>query len=237
MAGNNRDPFDTSRNREWLAEFRQEPGPVRDAFPISTASLERYRDKVPPTLVSLWEQDGLGSLYGGQVWMCDPAEFSPLSSLLFRDDPDFRPERTHIYAYTVFGGVVFWNEDYNDGEIDLTRGLVFCDDLTSDRPRGNVNLAVLSALETWMIDDRAADEQDEDGKWLYKRARKALGPLDYSECYGFVPALALGGPKRLENLRRLPAREHFAILAQAQEFVLRDNLARPIRDVRVIGGG
>lgn len=230
------DPFSTARNREWLGDFRQDPGPVRDSFAIPSETLAAYRDKLPPTIVELWETDGLGSLYNGQVWMCDPAEFAPLSQLLFRGDPDLHPDRTHIYAYSVFGAVVFWNEDFNSGEASMVRGVVSCGGLTTDRPRINVNLSALSALESWMNDPHAADEQDEDGKWLFARAKKALGPAGYGECYGLAPILPLGGAWRLENLRRVRALEHFLILAQAQAFVLRDYRSRPNRDVRVIGG-
>ncbi len=65
---------------------------------------------------------------------------------------------------------------------------------------------------------------------------KKLGPLEPGECYSFFPALALGGPARPENLRRVPAREHVALLAQLGEIQLIDHAAWPEKIIRALGG-
>jgi hypothetical protein len=49
---------------------------------------------------------------------------------------------------------------------------------------------------------------------LFQKARKKLGPIEYDECYGFEPAIALGGPGTLSTLRRVKLREHLSLLAQ-----------------------
>ena len=59
--------------------------------------------------------------------------------------------------------------------------------------------------------------------------------LELGECYGFFPALAMGGAPKLENLKRVKALVHFAFLAQLQPFTLMDYLARPIKAIRQIG--
>lgn len=59
---------------------------------------------------------------------------------------------------------------------------------------------------------RTRQENDFDG--LFAPALKKLGQLKHDELYGFVPALALGGPATLDHLHKLKAVEHLVLLAQ-----------------------
>ncbi|RMM82688.1 T6SS immunity protein Tdi1 domain-containing protein, partial [Pseudomonas savastanoi] len=43
---------------------------------------------------------------------------------------------------------------------------------------------------------------------------KNLGQLQSDEMYGFVPALALGGPVELKNLQKVKTTEHLMFLSQ-----------------------
>ncbi|MFP3393651.1 DUF1851 domain-containing protein, partial [Brevibacillus sp. SIMBA_076] len=72
------------------------------------------------------------------------------------------------------------------------------------------------------LSDDALDLIGEDGRMLFSRANAKLGTLEIGECYGFFPALALGGACGLEYLKRVVAPEHFAIIAQTLEFKLVD---------------
>lgn len=60
---------------------------------------------------------------------------------------------------------------------------------------------------------------------MLRRCIAAHGRLALGECYGFFPALDLAGLespfRRVENIRKVRALEHFAILAQMQPFFLR----------------
>lgn len=48
----------------------------------------------------------------------------------------------------------------------------------------------------------------------FRAASKRLGPLADDECFGFFPAIALGGDGSVESLRKVKVREHLALLAQ-----------------------
>lgn len=72
------------------------------------------------------------------------------------------------------------------------------------------------------LDDEAHDLLDLEGKLLFSRVVKKYGSLEIGECYGFMPALALGGLQDMEFVRRLKAPEHFAIIAQTVDFNLID---------------
>jgi hypothetical protein len=68
------------------------------------------------------------------------------------------------------------------------------------------------------------DFVDQYGEPLYRGCQEKYGRLEPGECYGFFPALAISGifgPHRtIENIRRVKAMEHFAILAQLDAFQL-----------------
>ena len=49
---------------------------------------------------------------------------------------------------------------------------------------------------------------------LFPPALETLGLLKTDEMYGFVPALALGGPMELKNLQRVKLIEHLEFLSQ-----------------------
>ena len=46
----------------------------------------------------------------------------------------------------------------------------------------------------------------------YKAAIKKLGDLEYDECFGYVPLLALGGKESVDNLKKVKIREHIAMI-------------------------
>ena len=49
---------------------------------------------------------------------------------------------------------------------------------------------------------------------MFEPAKKKLGMLKHDEMYGFVPALAFGGPCDLAHLEKVKAVEHLILLAQ-----------------------
>lgn len=52
---------------------------------------------------------------------------------------------------------------------------------------------------------------------LFSPALARLGGLKNDEMYGFLPALALGGPATLDHLQKVPAVEHLVMLAQLSD--------------------
>lgn len=48
----------------------------------------------------------------------------------------------------------------------------------------------------------------------FRKVSKRLGPPEEGECYGFFPAIALGGDGSPESVRKVRLREHLALLSQ-----------------------
>lgn len=55
-------------------------------------------------------------------------------------------------------------------------------------------------------------EEFDNGPYLEASAR--YGAPGYDECFGYVPLLALGGPRKVENLQKVKLVEHLSIITQ-----------------------
>ncbi|MGI2035562.1 T6SS immunity protein Tdi1 domain-containing protein [Rhizobium panacihumi] len=182
--------------------------------------LEKIRSMVPADLASLYDQVGLCTLKAGRLQLCDPLEFRGILALIFKGDSQFSHNDCHAFAYTSFGMLYCWSNELALVVVDLITGHV-----TSRGALGKIKAGANISNQIYVpfsLSDEALDLSDEDGKPLFLRAAKKLGALQIGECFGFVPALALGGTRRLEHLKRIRALEHFAIVAQTLEFQLVD---------------
>ena len=96
----------------------------------------------------------------------------------------------------------------------------------------------LGQLLVMLDQDGAADWREDSGKapLMFQKVRSALGEVALGECYGFVPALKLGGQAKVENVRRMSALEHFSILAQLGPVELFDYSDMSQKFVRHLGG-
>lgn len=227
--------WDDEKLASLLGEFDElPPGPVSGGAHLSQDKLERFAPSFPRIMEMFWRKNPLGPMLKGAYWLCEPDLFAPVIEVLFRGDPNFAPDRTHAVAYSVFGRLVAWNEDHWGLEVDLLVGTVTCNGLAYPEKKDIADLHAISAIEGFR-ELADLDVEDENGKWLYNRVRKKLGATEYGECYGFFPTLPLGGAISLDTVRKVRAREHFLMLAQMQDFVLKDYLSRPIREIRHIG--
>jgi len=52
---------------------------------------------------------------------------------------------------------------------------------------------------------------------LFKKAVAKLGVLEADECYAILPALALGGEKKIEYLQKTNLQAYLALLSQLQQ--------------------
>ena len=192
---------------------------------------------VPALLRELWRTHGFGTCYRGLVQFCDPKEFADNIEEVFGNDADFRPSESAASAYTAFGTVCVWNARWGLVRIDLPRRRVV--PLCGNGPPGDIDCDLHMSSGLANIGPSALvafpDERDRNGQLLFDRAVQTLGPLQFGEVYGLFPALGLGGAYELEHLRRVPAREHFSILAQIGPFELINAATFPSRAVRLIG--
>jgi hypothetical protein len=208
-------------------------GPARDAHPLPAADADAMARRVPPALIDFWKRHGIGIYADGMLHLCNPRRYDGLLPLLVGNDGEIHAKDLALYAFSAFGELFLWHQRFGGVEINLMSGDVAAAGYLAPDTIGDPDLDLEARLVTF--DRDLYDAKDETGRPLFDRAVSALGELRLDECFGFVPALALGGAPNLANLRRVAALEHFAILAQAAPLTLKDYSAFPPREVRPIG--
>jgi hypothetical protein len=167
--------------------------------PATADTIREYASAVPAPLVELWRDTGWCGFDDGFLWLTDPgtlAEFvTPfLPAELISGTPIVR---------TAFADVIVW----------APSGAYLV------RPRfGEINFvgtSINSLFNNALTDKKILNTLFEHS--LFKKALKRLGPIDPDECYGFFPALALGGPGTVETLQKAMLREHLVLLAEMLE--------------------
>ena|SRR5437899_3322526 len=176
--------------------FREKHGPGRIVAPPvpDRAMLERYRGRLPESLLEEWELGGLGGYMDGFLWLTDP------SRLAHATQEWGLGASAVAFARTAFGDLLFW-----DGEavrcLFVHEGMV--QHLPGDLP--------------WLFEHSFCDEsflEDVLDLALFRLALERLGPPASDEMYTFVPALVLGGEERVENLKKVKMREQLLLLSQ-----------------------
>ena len=220
---------------ELALEKYQTWGGLHDKETVEPSYIESWRGRLPESLLSFWSEIGIGSMASQSLWLCKPEDYSEVLTVLFGADPQFSSKDCFVIAYDAFGKLYVWSERYQGVTIDLVVLTISSLSISKPHVGGSNDRAIWSIMNTVNDKDNLFDRLDQAGKYLYKRARKKLGPLAPGEVYGFVPALKFGGPNVLENLHRLSAQEHFSILAQIDTPMLMNFSAWPAKVIRPVG--
>ncbi len=177
--------------------------------------ITQYQKTLPSGMLQFWQEYGIGSWAKGKFQFCNPADYAGLVTLILRGDPDLSPDHTHLIGYGAFGDLVLWHETRQCVLVNLPYLRAHSDSVRPDWKATEANIALTSRLyrldnnRTFTLFDSTTSAEP-----IFERCVKRLGPPDLGECYGLHPALALGGSTDIASVKRVRAREHFAILAQ-----------------------
>jgi len=193
-----------------FAAFLEEFGPAIDRRDATLSTVDQYRGVLPEQLLAYWQEHGWCGYGRGLFWTVDPKVYEPVLEAWIGETPFMEEDAYHIIARGAFGDIYFF------GARTGRKLHVVAPDARVLPPRmpGTTDLN-LSIRAFFASQTRAACEfSDAKGAPLFARALQKLGPLRHDEMYGFVPALALGGPATLDHLQKVKAVEHLALLAQ-----------------------
>lgn len=160
---------------------------------VSEELFKKYEDKLPSEMLAFWKEFGFGTFYGGYLKSINPDDYKELLERSYFQGDVSIP----IFA-TAFGDLITWEENrfigivkyrYGDNDIIEDGFDYFFGDLTDGE-----------------LDDEYFSIKQ------YKAAIKKLGDLEYDECFGYVPLLALGGKESVKNLKKVKIREHIALI-------------------------
>lgn len=171
---------------------------LEDFNTISTVSNElinKYKTKLPEEVIIIWQEYGFGTFYNGYLKVINPDDFIvSLEKSYFQGDVSIP-----IFA-TAFGDLITWEKNQFVGIVKYRYG----------------DNDVISDGFEFFIDDVTDGELDEEYLSIrqYNEAIKKYGSLEYDECFGYVPLLALGGKESVDNLKKVKIREHIALITE-----------------------
>lgn len=188
--------------------------------PVSEYDIGPLKDMFPSELIDVYMKYGRSLFREGLIQTCLPSDMASILAIIFGSDDQFNHNEWHAFSYTAFGCIYVWSNKMGVAKINLIDGTI-----TSRGAIGKIKPGALIEKQVYVpftLSDEALDISDENGSALFKRAVKKCGPLEIGECYGFVPALGLGGIADIDHVKRMNAAAHFSIVAQTMNFNLID---------------
>lgn len=206
----------------------KEFGPPFARRDVPPERIEKFRGKLPEKLLEYWQTYGWCGYGKGLFWTVDPEQWEGVLEDWIGDTPLMERDAYYVIGRSAFGKLVLWGTRSGVSlKIAAPHGFVFPafdpQEFQEDGPDLTIQLFFSSASRA------TYDLSDMTDKPLFEQALARLGPLDHDTMYGFVPALALGGEPRVENLQKLHAQTHLSILAQVTELQVMADVAQAAR--------
>lgn len=158
--------------------------------------LVKYSPLLPAELIQFWEQYGFGTFMDGYLKIVNPAQFQGILHEYYL--PFMEPAT--VFGVTAFGDLLVWEREWVK-QVNLRRG-------KGENQGSRITSFFNTILAKW---DNAGPELDAE---QFRPALERLGECAFDECYGYFPALALGGSEKVENLQKVKLREHISMLSQ-----------------------
>lgn len=156
--------------------------------------ISQYEEKLPQKIIYIWKNYGLGTFYNGYLKIINPNEYKELIEKTYFQGNVSIP----IFA-TAFGDIITWEKNQFIGIIKYRYGE---NDVISDE------------FDFFYEDllDGEFDDTDFNIK-KYKEALNKYGMLEYDECFGYVPLIAMGGKESVENIKKAKIKEHISLIS------------------------
>lgn len=171
------------------------------------AFLAKYANTAPKELIILWQEVGLGIFSNGLFRIVSPDDYQDFVDTYIEGKEKYF-EYLLPFMTTAFGDIFAWVKDIRQNEeysifINVRKG--YWNLVTTDISLLFAHyIRIKSCLEHYFA------IKDSDYLSLVKR----LGTPKIDECFGFVPALALGGSKSLKNIQIVKMLPYIDIIAQ-----------------------
>lgn len=135
--------------------------------------INQYENQLPQEIIDLWKNYGYGTFYNGYLKTINPNEYKELIEKTYFQGNVSIP----IFA-TAFGDIITWEKNQFLGIIKYRYG-------END---------VISDGFDFFFEDLQAGEFDKDLFTIskYNEAIDKYGKLEYDECFGYTPILAMG---------------------------------------------
>ncbi|MEO9257314.1 MAG: T6SS immunity protein Tdi1 domain-containing protein [Crocinitomicaceae bacterium] len=150
-------------------------------------------------IIEIWKTFGLRNYLEGLFCFVNPSLYNPIAQKF----PDIS-SKCCVFAKSSLGCLFLLDE------LAIGKSVIYLN------PHLGIRKIIGTSLEILLAVELGADsfwKRECYGKFELKVIEK-YGPLDYDECYAFVPALALGGTESMKNIQKVKAIQHLEFLSQ-----------------------
>ena len=168
------------------------------------AFLAKYANIAPKELITLWQEVGFGTFYNGLFRLLPPEEFIFWDNAYIGESGQIKPQIP--FMITAFGDIFVWvydtclNESYV-AYINIRKGTW---KIGASNVKILFNVRILSNTCVKMFDLE-----------MFPALVSKLGRLAEDECYGYVPALALGGDNDIDKVERVKYVPYIDLICQS----------------------
>lgn len=168
------------------------------------AFLAKYANTAPKELITLWQEVGFGTFYNALFRLLPPEEFIFWDDAYIGESGQIKPQIP--FMITAFGDIFVWvydtclNESYV-AYINIRKGTW---KIGASNVKILFNVRILSNTCIKMFDLE-----------MFPALVSKLGRLEEDECYGYVPALALGGDNDIDKVERVKFVPYIDLICQS----------------------
>ncbi|WP_236432546.1 GAD-like domain-containing protein [Pseudomonas syringae] len=180
---------------------------------VPGSSSEKYRSILPEALLGYWRNAGWRSFADGLFWVVVPEPYKTTLDRWLQGSGLAEIDSYHVIARDAFGSLYAWGERHQRKITisSLAGGIVALkNQLRKANPHPDRTLGIFLGS----YNRESLDFEDNQGKPLFQRALKKLGPVGEDEMYAFEPALCIGGRADLEHMVKVDIHAHLMILDQ-----------------------
>ena len=170
--------------------------------------VNKYKDLLPDELITIWQTMGFGIYEDGFLQLVNPDEYEFAFEYI-----DKLLEPSIIWGVTALGDLLMWegNKGWTIAPDEGNRVVLINVRKCNSRVLGDMDFI----LNFTLGDKTAIANKTYFDSKSYLDIKGKLPPLRYGQCYGYVPALALGGSASIKNLKIVDAKIYIDIIGQA----------------------
>ena len=175
---------------------------------VSIETINKHKGKLPDELLNIWNIMGYGIYENGFIQLVNPDDYDFVFKYI-----DKLLEPSIVFAITAMGDLLIWegnknwtiapNEGNRVKQIDVRK--------CKSRVIGEIDFV----FDILLGDDYGISGKNFFDSKPYLDIKDKLPTLEYGQCYGYVPALALGGKVSNKNLQVVDAKTYIDIIGQA----------------------
>lgn len=195
--------------------FLEQFGDPQESQKASAETVKKYTGKLPPQLLSYWQEYGFCRFKDGLFFIVNPDNYQNAMEQWLSGTDIMAEDRYHVIARSGFGDLFLWGErngnnyiiEPKDAEIYPKKG----DDARI--AKGLQDEAIQGFFAT--KSPKRIDFEDIDtGKLIFAEASRQFGALAEDEMFTFEPALFLGGEQTLKTLNKVNVHIQLELLAE-----------------------